>query len=248
MNNFSLITVRNSSKRLPGKPFLPIINNFPAIEIVIKRAKKIGFPVILVTSVEKDDDVFEKFEEKYGIKIFRGSLLNKIKRWNDCFKENDIDNALLIDGDDLAYDFDIGRRAIQQLINSKSEMIINSPEIICGLFTYAITREGISKLSSVAPNDSIDTDVITKFIDLAKIETEEIILKDFEKNKEFRLTLDYKEDLEFFQNLYSNLDPEEDNQKIIEFLEKNDEIPKINYYKQKEFLNNQKKFNEEVKI
>ena len=32
----------------------------------------------------------------------------------------------------------------------------------------------------------------------------------------------------------------EDNQKIIEFLEKNDEIPKINYYKQKEFLKNQK--------
>ena len=62
------------------------------------------------------------------------------------------------------------------------------------------------------------------------------------------MTLDYKEDLEFFQNLYSNLDPEEDNQKIIEFLEKNDEIPKINYYKQKEFLKNQKKFNEEVKI
>ena len=115
MNDVAIVTVRNSSSRLPNKAIMKVKSDLKAIEIVIKRAKKTGFPVILATSISKDDDIFEEIAKKNNIEIFRGSLLNKIKRWFDCFKEFDIKNSLLVDGDDLAYNYDIGRRGMMEL-------------------------------------------------------------------------------------------------------------------------------------
>ncbi len=77
--NATIITVRNSSSRLPNKPLLKIKNNLRSIDIVIERAKQIGFPVILATSTSANDDIFESISKEHKIDFFRGSLLNKIK-------------------------------------------------------------------------------------------------------------------------------------------------------------------------
>ena len=246
-NNVAIVTVRNSSTRLPHKPFIKIKDELRAIDIIIERAKKTKLPVILATSTHKDDDVFSEVAKEHGIRIFRGSLLNKIKRWYDCFKEFQIDNALLVDGDDLSYDFKIGSRAIIELELSNAEMIINPKNIVCGFFTYAINKNGIEKLKSVAPLESTDTDVITRYIEKANLKTSYVTLEKNETNKDFRLTLDYNEDLEFYRKLYSEIDALEEGQNIVKFLENNKSISQINIHRQKDFLNNQAKFNEKIK-
>lgn len=72
-------------------------------------------------------------------------------------------------------------------------------------------------------------------------------LKKHEQNQQFRLTLDYLEDLEFFRKLYRNIDILSNRKEIIRFLSNDKTIPQINYHRQKDFLKNQAKFNESVK-
>ena len=242
----AIITVRNSSSRLPNKAIMTIKNQLTSIEIVINRAKKTNLPVILATSTDYSDDIFVEIAKKNRIEVFRGSLLNKIKRWFDCFEYFSIDNGLLLDGDDLCHNYDIGIRAINQLKFSNSNMIINPPEIITGFFTYAINYEGLKKIYEIVPDELTNTDVITRFIEKSKITTENIVLDSSEQNKNIRLTLDYQEDLLFFRKLYQDLDILESGKNIVAYLEKNSDIPLINFKKQQDFLNNQTKFNESV--
>ena len=247
MNDVAIVTVRNSSSRLPNKAIMKVKSDLKAIEIVIKRAKKTGFPVILATSISKDDDIFEEIAKKNNIEIFRGSLLNKIKRWFDCFKEFDIKNSLLVDGDDLAYNYDIGRRGMMELKEKSVEMISYPQDIVTGFFTYAINFAGVEKLYSVANLEETNTDVITKFIEKAKIKTDFITLADFEKNDSVRFTLDYKEDLEFFTRLYDGVDILSSGKEILEYIDSHKELKNINFHRQKEYLENQAKFNASIK-
>ena len=64
-----------------------IKENIRSIDIVIERAKLTGIPVILATSTDHSDDIFESIAIEHGVYFFRGSLINKIKRWYDCFKK-----------------------------------------------------------------------------------------------------------------------------------------------------------------
>ena len=55
------------------------------------------------------------------------------------------------------------------------------------------------------------------------------------------------EDLNFFKKLYENISITANGNDIVNFLENNISIKNINYHKQKDFLDNQKKFNESIK-
>ena len=77
--NYTIVSARCSSSRLPNKALLEINNELKSIEIVIERAKLIGLPVILATSSDSSDDSLEYIARKHHIDIFRGELENKIK-------------------------------------------------------------------------------------------------------------------------------------------------------------------------
>ena len=55
----AIVTVRNTSSRLPNKAIMKIKDDIRSIDIVIERAKQTGLPVILATSTSDTDDVFE---------------------------------------------------------------------------------------------------------------------------------------------------------------------------------------------
>lgn len=237
----SIITVRNSSKRLPNKAILKIKNDITAVEIIIERAKKIGFPVILATSIDNSDDILFELGKKHQIEVFRGSLLNKIKRWKDCFDRYKIKEALLIDGDDLCYDYDIGMRAMSQLNSTNSDVIMCPKNIITGLFTLAVNSNAIQKLYEVVPENKKDTDLFMHYFEIINLKKEYINLKINEKNKKIRLTLDYEEDFDLFKKIYEKMNIDDSSTKIIDYLEKNESIIKINYHKEKDFLENKEK-------
>jgi spore coat polysaccharide biosynthesis protein SpsF len=243
----AIVTVRNTSSRLPNKAIMKIKDEIRSIDIVIERAKRTGLPVILATSTSDTDDIFQSIAMEHNIEFFRGALLNKIKRWHDCFQKYDIQNALLLDGDDLCHNYEIGKRAIIKLKSDNFDMIINPPEIVTGFFTYAIKKDGISKMCDIVNDENVNTDVITRFIEKANLNTEIIKLNKIECNANIRLTLDYEEDLQFFRKLYENLDILEKGDNVIKFLSEHKDISKINFHRQKDFLKNQAKFNEEIK-
>ena len=204
--------------------------------------------MILATSTDSTDDYFEDICKKQNIGIFRGALLNKIKRWYDCFEKFDIDFAIQIDGDDLSYDFDIAKNAIKEIQLGKFDLLTCEKEAITGLFTFAFTKNAIKKLYDVVPDEKTNTDIITKFIKKSNLKTGYLECSGYEKNEQIRLTLDYKEDLEFFKKLYSLTDIKTPTRKIIEFLIENPDVAKINYHRQKDFVLNQERFNNAIEI
>ena len=246
LKNTAIVTVRNSSSRLPNKAIMKIKDNLRAIDIVVERAKKTGLPVIIATSTATTDDIFVDIARQHNVHIFRGSLVNKIKRWYDCFNEFGIENALIVDGDDLSHNYDIGSRAMSKLKSDQFDVIASPQDIVTGFFTYAMNRNAIVKLYNVAPFEEINTDVITRYIEKAGLNISELELKDYERKKNIRLTLDYEEDLAFFRKLYENIDILESGKGIVNYLDKNNSISEINFHRQKDFLKNQAKFNESV--
>ena len=97
-----LIAVRSDSKRLPGK-HLKLINEklkMSLLDYCIKRCKKSKVKnIILCTSSNKNDQIFEEYANKNNIKIFRGSKKNVLKRYIDCAEKFNISDIVRITGD-----------------------------------------------------------------------------------------------------------------------------------------------------
>ena len=78
-----LIAARSDSARLPGKHF-KIINDkykLSVLDYCIKRCRKSKIKdIILCTSSNKNDNIFEKYAKKNKIKLFRGSKNNVLKK------------------------------------------------------------------------------------------------------------------------------------------------------------------------
>jgi len=246
LRNFIIITARNLSKRFPNKVIKEICGK-KVIEIAILRAKVTNLPIVLATSFDKEDDVLEDIAKEYNIKVFRGSPLNILKRWCDCFRKYSIDNAILVGADDVLYDYDIGKRAIIQLEEDIVDVVKHPDNIVCGLFGWAMNRGVFEKLKFVTQDGNLNTDVFFQYLIDAGANIREVELKEWEKDKPYRLTLDYPEDLEMFKILIDKIGFEKSGKEIIGFLDVNPDIAKINIHKQEDFLKNQERFDLEVK-
>jgi spore coat polysaccharide biosynthesis protein SpsF len=141
---FIFITVRTSSSRLPNK-CLKKINNKKIIEIVIQRAKKIGYQIILLTTKNKSDDTLCNLAKKNKIMHYRGSTNNVLKRWYDCMISFNADIAIIVDADDLLFDYDIYKIALKKILTNKFDYIKANENSITGLFTYIFNANVIKK-------------------------------------------------------------------------------------------------------
>jgi spore coat polysaccharide biosynthesis protein SpsF len=238
----SIITARTSSRRLPNKTIMKIKDDLKSIDIVIQRAKKIGYPVILATSTDPSDDVLVDIAKQHNIEIFRGSLLNKIKRWYDCFKEYQIEYACIIEADDIAFDYDLYHYGMMELEKNNIDMIMYPDNIVTGLFLLNLRKNAIDQLFTLVPDEKINTDVvITKLLAKTKLKISHLNVDSYAKDKKIRLTLDYSDDLNFFIELFKNIDILSSGKTIIDFCENNKSIMKINFHRHKDYLENQEK-------
>ena len=205
-----------------------------------------GCPVVLTTTVDSSDDCLVEIARAENIDCYRGHIKNKIRRWADCFAEYGISHALLVDGDDPTFDYNVGVRALRILQEDKTDMVVASSEMTPGFFTYGITHSGINKLLSVAFDPAIDTDVITRFIELANL-TKSVVpaMPDETHGHKVRLTIDYPEDIEFYRALYQKVDYLAPGSEVVQIALDN-EFQKINWHMHKAFLNNQEAFNEKI--
>jgi len=247
-NSYAFVTVRSSSSRLPNKCFEPIAGNISVIQVVIRRAKEVGCPVILTTTYHSSDDTLQELADQEGISCFRGSVHNKIHRWASCFDAYEAEYALLVDGDDPTFDYNVGRRALTILAKSNADLVKPSPQLTPGFFTYGISRSGISKLLAQAPRPQTDTDVITEFIRRAHLSIQHIpAFENALYGKGLRLTVDYLEDLQFYRELYSLVDYLAPSPDIVSVALQY-QLGEINWHRNKDFEDNQTAFNRGVSL
>ena len=117
------ITVRSSSTRLPNKCLLPLGNN-NILQHVIKRCLKYGIDPIVCTSIDPSDDIIEEICKKMKIKFFRGSLINKLKRWSDCASFYEIKDFHTVDADDPFFDGDEMILSMKKLRDGNYDVVL----------------------------------------------------------------------------------------------------------------------------
>ena len=229
MNKYIIITARSSSTRLNKKILKKVTDKDRCIDILIKRAQLIGMPICLATTTDSSDNKLLSYvKKKYNIVIFRGNKENKVARWYKCFRKLKIDIAGFVDGDDLAFDYELYKYYLSKLKKNNIHSLKFPRKIVTGSFTYIFTKRDIIKLYKLTKKmHSLDVIefYVKKIKNIKNIKVNKILI-----NKNIRLTMDYEKDLLFFKKLYTQLSILEQTQKIIFFLEKNKKIKKINYF------------------
>lgn len=237
------ITVRSDSTRLPNKALIKI-GKKTTLDLVIMRATltKQFDEIIVCTTRRKCDDCIVNIARKYPVKIYRGSNKDKLKRWLNASKKYLIDIIVTMDADDLFCEPTLMDKAVIQMRSKQIDFIKSPKMLVVGAFSYALSRGALEKVCEI--KNTIDTEMMwVYFEDTGLFCVEELEnVNDNLLNKHIRLTLDYPEDLKFFDKIFENLccyDNRMPLEDIIAYLDKHKELTQINWYRQNDFINNQ---------
>lgn len=239
------ITARTSSTRLPQKMLLPIRGK-KVIEHDIDRAKlaKGIDVVVLCTSDRPEDDILEKIAKKQDINYFRGPLKDIIARWLGAATKFNLDYFVEFDGDDLFCDPGLLGLAVTQMLKKPCDMIRPSADLVCGAAGYCISVSALKKIYDIKNTKNVDFWPVY-FTDTGLFKVRDLKVEDpIFKNQNIRLTLDYPEDLDFFKKVFDELEINTNHvplRRILKFLNQKPEIAKINFFRQQEFADNQKR-------
>ena len=230
----SFITVRTKSSRLPQKCLLSF-GNGNVLEHVIRRAKHYCLDVIVCTSVDKSDDIIQLIAEKENVKLFRGSMLNKLMRWCDCCNHFKIEKFHTIDADDLFFDSEQVKRSFE-LLNEGFDMVCPTESSGAGGASvgYSLTKDIINK-ACVLTEESEDTEMMWYFLEKVKGLRKIVLPEEEGTNIRARLTLDYQEDywlLQTVRRIAGNLAPRKE---VNNLFINNPDLYKINWFRNAEW-------------
>jgi spore coat polysaccharide biosynthesis protein SpsF len=225
-----LILVRSSSNRLKNKCFLQF-GKYNFLEHIIKRCKFFNIEPIVCTSTLKSDDKIVNISKKQKIKYFRGSLNNKIKRINDCCNYFNISEFHTIDADDPFFCSDEIKKSMKLL--KKVDIVFPSYQSSNGHASVGFScKSKIFEIISNKIKKNEDTEMMWGYF--RKYRKFKIIkLNNMQNNapKKLRLTLDYPEDYKFLCILRDKLGNFVKRKKLINFINKNKQLIKINYFR-----------------
>lgn len=239
------ITVRTTSSRLPQKALLPIREK-STIEHLIDRTKLVKSTpnIILCTSDKPEDDILIEIAKKNKIDYYRGPLEDKLTRWLGAAKKYKIDYFVTVDGDDLFADPYLIDLAIKQMQKDPCDFLKIPDDLVCGGAEFCISTNALEKVCEI--KDTSDTEMMwVYFTRTGLFNVKELRVDDpIYHNKNIRMTLDYREDLEFFKRVFKEFNTSKNTiplRTILKLIHKKPEIAKINFFRQEQFLQNQKK-------
>ncbi|MEA1929460.1 MAG: NTP transferase domain-containing protein [Patescibacteria group bacterium] len=252
MKILGFITVRVNSSRLPRKTLLSIRGK-RVIEHVIERAKQIkGLDgVVVCTSISPEDDVLEQIAEEQGVLCFRGSLEDKLERYNGAIDRFGAELVFLIDADDPFFDPEIYELAIEQMRAGSADIIKSSPGLVPGAFAFGLRAAAIKEACAI--KDTTDTEMYeVYFLETGRFVVEDVKVEDpIYFNDQARLTIDYQEDFDFFKRVFDGLEMDTNTvplKKIMELLTAKPEITSINIHRHADYLAKREKMRQTKKL
>jgi spore coat polysaccharide biosynthesis protein SpsF len=220
---------------MPGKALMPIMGR-PAILHLLDRLFASRYlsshDVILCTTTDKNDDPLESIAESVGARVFRGSRDDIIDRFHSAVAEFGFDAVIQADGDDPCSDPIYMDLCMDRLLAEPELGIVLTDGLPLGLGSKAIRASAIRTVWTNHLTQQNDTGFIYYFTRTGLCRTARIRpLKPEHVHQEARLTLDYPEDLSFFEALFGELF--EDGtvfgiDKIVSLLHRRPELVEIN--------------------
>jgi spore coat polysaccharide biosynthesis protein SpsF len=203
---------------------------------VVKRAISYGIEPIICTSTDKSDDILEEISKELGVKCFRGSLVNKLKRWLDCAEHFEVNSFHTIDADDPLFD---GKEMIASLdlLRSKDcDVVCPTESSSAGGASvgYSLTTAIIKKaLENLDPDT--DTEMMWYYLEKVSQVKMEILPEASNANIKVRLTLDYEEDYWLLASIARILGNSASRDAVNQLFLNNPDFSKINFFRNKEW-------------
>jgi spore coat polysaccharide biosynthesis protein SpsF len=225
------------SSRLPKKALLKIKGK-PTIEHLIERAKAAKLPqiVVLCTSTHPDDEVLVKIAQKNNIEAFRGSPDDKLDRYLKAAEYFGIDFFVNVDGDDILCDPELIDKTFVHFMKTGADYI-GWRGLPVGAAPVGVKTEALAKVCEL--KEETDTEVWGGyFTESGLFKVEFLDAPEELRRPEYRMTLDYPEDLRFFRAVFDHLySPGKiiSLREVVRLLERNPDITKINQGVQKAY-------------
>lgn len=205
----ALVPVRLSSQRMPGKALMPIVGS-PAILHLLDRlfASRYLWPqdVTLCTTTDKSDDPLIPIAESVGARVFRGSRDDIIDRFHSAVAELGFDAVIEADGDDICCDTMYMDLCMDHLLAEPELGVVLTEGLPLGLGSKAIRASALRTVWNNHLTQQNDTGFMYYFTRTGLCRAARIKpLKPEHVHAKARLTLDYPQDLAFFEALFREL-------------------------------------------
>ena len=242
MRKAIFITVRLASTRLPQKALLKLYGETSLIEHDIRRAKLVqGIDaIVLCTTEDANDDLLCEIATKEGIYFYRGSTEDKLSRWLGAADKFKIDYFITYDADDPLCDPELIEKGFKQYEVNHPDLL-EAPDVSAGAFTYGLDVKALREICKNKKSESTEM-MWVYFTENEAYSVESLLNVDpLFLRPQYRLTLDYPEDLRFFQELFgeTGYSYETPLRKVLAYLDLHPEIANINFFRHQEFLDNQ---------
>ncbi|MBE3141357.1 MAG: hypothetical protein IMZ53_12355 [Thermoplasmata archaeon] len=219
------------STRLPLKLTLKI-HNREIIALMIDRLKLCSSvdEIIIATSTNSQDDVLCQIAKREHVKCFRGSEADVLERLYMAAQYYKIDYIINVTADCPLVGYDFIDDMIKEYQKTGADLI-RTFDLPHGFYFYGIKVEALKKVLEIKEEKDTEIwgDYFTpeRFIVIKMSTPKELI------RENYRLTLDYPEDYEFFLALFEALGKDtykKSTAEIIKFLDLHPEIVKINQH------------------
>lgn len=235
MNVVTIIQSRTGSSRFPGK-VLSKIQGKPLLEHIIDFLKfsKLTNKIIVATTNLPEDNSIEKLAKKVGVNCYRGSSKDVLQRYYECAKLFEADIVVRITADNPLIDPNLVDQVIDVCVKTKCDYASNMihQTYPLGYLVEAMTFSTLERLHETKKDQANREHVV---YDIRKHPNQYNIKEVFASSKmtrpEWRLTVDYKEDLELIRHIFSRLYKPNSYisyEQVFELLNNNNNFLKIN--------------------
>ena len=233
-----IVQARLGSKRLPKK-ILEKIYKTTIIDFILDKLKKSKLIecYILATTKKKEDLILKKFANKNNFFFFTGSKDNVLKRFYSAAKKFKLDVVIRCTGDSPFMNHKIVDKFINFFIKKKLDYLSNilKPSYPLGIHVEIFNFSTLEKAFFEAKKKN-ELEHVTPYIynNPKKFKIKNLGIKKNYSN--YRLTLDYLEDLKLLKILSSFLKKKDFSyQNAVSLMEKKPQLKKINHLFKKKF-------------
>jgi spore coat polysaccharide biosynthesis protein SpsF len=198
-----IIIVRLKSLRLKEKALIPIYKNLNALDIILRKLKKNNLNnIVLATSKHEQDNKIIKYAKKYKVLIYRGYLIDVLKRIYYASKLFNYKDIFIITADNPLFDINLMRDMADVHLKKKIDFTEaeNAPY---GTYGWFLKKKSLCKI--IKSKKKKDTEIWGSFFrnkkNIRHYKFKYSSRLDYKKYK-LRLTLDEKSDLRLIKKIF----------------------------------------------
>lgn len=205
MKTAVFIPVRTASTRLPDKALLEI-NGKAIIEYLIERVKSAGKPdlIVICTTTNPEDHRLEPIAARNNVDIFQGNEKDILDRYLQAADKFDVDFIVNVDGDDIFCDPEYMDKMVESYMETGADYI-ECQGLPFGAAPSGIKVEALKRVCQMKNEDNTATGWKRFFTDSGLFQVEIIEAAEDLRQPDIRMSLDYAEDLRFFEEVIRRL-------------------------------------------